>query len=36
LRDLLGETSYAEAYQAGAQLSPEQALELALARDSAD
>jgi len=35
LRDLLGDTSYSAAYQAGAQLSPEQALDLALARDSA-
>jgi hypothetical protein len=36
LKELLGETAYSDAYSSGAQLSPEQALDLALARDSAD
>jgi len=35
LRDLLGERAYWDAYRSGAQLSPEQALDLALARESA-
>jgi predicted ATPase/class 3 adenylate cyclase len=35
LRDLLGETAYRDAYSSGALLSPEQALDLALGRDSA-
>jgi tetratricopeptide (TPR) repeat protein len=38
LRQILGETAYSQAYRSGAQLSEEQALDLALAlaRDSAD
>jgi hypothetical protein len=36
LRELLGKTVYSDAYRSGAQLTMEQALELALARDSAD
>jgi hypothetical protein len=35
LKELLGATAYWDAYSSGAQLSPEQALDLALARDSA-
>jgi predicted ATPase/class 3 adenylate cyclase len=36
LREQLGETAYWDAYRSGAQLSHEQALDLALARDSAN
>jgi len=35
LREQLGETAYQDAYRAGAQMSSEQALDLALGRDSA-
>jgi hypothetical protein len=36
LKELLGATAYSDAYSSGAQLSPEQAMDLTLARDSAD
>lgn len=36
LKELLGATACSDAYSSGAQLSPEQAMDLALARDPAD